>query len=98
MAFLQIYCGFCLASIVDFCVGAIYTLILLYVIAFFFYYPDSREYKDVKMKTYVYNLHGKLYSWGSFILCTHTHTICFPINMQTLVTMKSCLSLVFCKY
>lgn len=36
MAFPQIYCGFCLASVVDFCVEAIYALILLYVIAFFF--------------------------------------------------------------
>lgn len=50
MAFLQIYCGFRLASIVDFCLEAIYALILLYVIAFFFYYPDSSENKDVKTK------------------------------------------------
>lgn len=35
MAFLQIYCGFCLASIVDFCVEAIYALIILHAIAFF---------------------------------------------------------------
>jgi len=35
---------------------------------------------------------------GSFIHHTHAHTIYFPIIMQTLVTMKSCLSLVFSKF
>lgn len=55
MAFLQIYWGFCLASIVVFCVPAVYAVILLYVVVFlfffFFCYPDNRENKDVKMKT-----------------------------------------------
>lgn len=39
MALLQIYWGFCLASIVVFCVPEIYAAILLYVVVFLFFFP-----------------------------------------------------------
>lgn len=52
MAFLQIYWSFYLASIVVFCVPAIYAVILQHVVVFFFScYPDNRENKNVEMKT-----------------------------------------------